>query len=230
VLGRIALPILLACAGLLVACAVQVDTNAPIIPDEDGGVGSSGIGGDGSGGSAGDGGTGYGGFGGVIGGPPLGGTAGGGGDVGNGNSGSGGSGTMCAAPQKLCNGMCVENGPTVGCALDTCQACPALWNAKSGCADGACTITCNSGYVKEGNVCVAPGSGGSAGAGGSSGGTGGASGASGASGAGGRGGAGGSTGSCVPTSCPSCSVLGPIPCCNAARRCGCTWAPGAYCL
>jgi hypothetical protein len=216
VLGRIALPSLLAGVGLLVACAVQVDTNAPIVP-EDGGLGSGGIGGDGGSGSGGDSGSGSGGdggFGGVIGGPPLGGTGGdvgGGGDVGTGN---GGSGTMCAAPQKLCNGMCVDNGPTVGCTLDTCEACPALWNAKSGCADGACTITCNSGYVKEGNLCVAPGSGGSTGAGGSSGGAGGA----------------GGGGSCVPSSCPGCSVVGPFPCCNAARRCGCTWAPGAYCL
>jgi hypothetical protein len=215
-LGRSALPSLLS-VGLLVACAVQVDTNAPIIPADgganrgsagDGSYGGS-AGSDGSSGSAGDGG-----FGGVIGGPPIG---GGGGDLGSSGSGNGGSGTACTGTQKLCGGMCVENGPTVGCTIDTCDPCPALWNAKSGCAEGACTITCNSGYVKEGNLCVAPGSGGSAGSGGST-------------GAGGSSGGAGGSGSCVPSSCPGCSVVGPFPCCNAARRCGCTWAPGAYCL
>jgi hypothetical protein len=212
-LGRSALTVLLAGLGLLAGCAISVDTNAPIV-GEDGGV-IFGAGGGGSGGDGGDSGSGSGGWGGVIGGPPLGGAAGGGGDVGNG---SGGSGTTCTEPQKLCNGMCVDNGPTVGCTLDSCEPCPALWNAKSGCSNGECTITCNSGYVKEGNLCVAPGSGGAGGAGGSSG------------GAGGAGGAGGSTGTCVASSCPGCSVLGPFPCCNAARRCGCTWAPGGYCL
>src|SRR5687768_3880332 len=104
-LGRSALPVLLVGLGLLAACAISVDTNAPIV-SEDGGVisGSGGVGGDGSGGSSGS--TGDGGWGGVIGGPPLGGAAGGGGDLGSGNPGSGGSGTTCTDPQKLCNGMC----------------------------------------------------------------------------------------------------------------------------
>ena len=223
-LGRSALPSLLAGLGLMAACAISVETNAPIVTG-DGGVngGSAGvIDPGGSGGDSGDSGsTGDGGWGGIIGGPPLGGAAGGGGDLGasGAGSGSGGAGPTCTDPQKLCNGMCVDNGPTVGCTIDTCEPCPALWNAKSGCAEGKCTITCNSGYVKEGDLCVAPGSGGSGGAGG----------AGGAGAAGGAGGAGGG-GSCVPTSCPGCSVVGPFPCCNAARRCGCTWAPGAYCL
>lgn len=39
-----------------------------------------------------------------------------------------------------------------------------------------------------------------------------------------------------PKTCPGlctgpCSALGPFPCCNTSTGiCGCTWAPGAYCL
>ena len=44
---------------------------------------------------------------------------------------------------------------------------------------------------------------------------------------------GGSTGTtrCQASSCTNmCSLAGPLRCCTDQGRCGCTWAPGAYCL
>jgi hypothetical protein len=36
--------------------------------------------------------------------------------------------------------------------------------------------------------------------------------------------------SCDPANCEGCSVVGPFPCCRDNNTCGCTWAPGGYCL
>jgi hypothetical protein len=77
---------------------------------------------------------------------------------------------------------------------------------------------------------------GTAGGGGSRGGTtsGGAGGGTTPGGAGGGttpGGAGGTTTGCDPLRCNNeCSLAGPLPCCTLLDTCGCTWAPGAYCL
>jgi|SoiMethySBSTD1v2_1073268.scaffolds.fasta_scaffold01972_16 hypothetical protein len=227
--GRSPLPGLLISLGVFASCAVGVEEGAPTSEGLDGGldgyagVGFSGIGGDGTGGSgagiggsgAGVGGSGVGGNAGVFGDPSFGGAngQGQGGDVSSGGAaGTGGSTTECMPPQKRCNGSCVDPGPKTGCGPSDCTACPAPFNSTAGCAEGQCTLTCNTGYVLSNGVCMSQGTGGS-GSGGSSG-----------------SGSGGSTGSCNPTSCPGCSVIGPIPCCTAARRCGCTWAPGAYCL
>jgi hypothetical protein len=38
------------------------------------------------------------------------------------------------------------------------------------------------------------------------------------------------TGCNVLTCTNECSVAGPFPCCTLLDTCGCTWAPGAYCL
>lgn len=36
---------------------------------------------------------------------------------------------------------------------------------------------------------------------------------------------------CDPFTCTNeCSAAGPFPCCTLFDTCGCTWAPGAYCL
>jgi hypothetical protein len=36
---------------------------------------------------------------------------------------------------------------------------------------------------------------------------------------------------CDPLTCTNeCSVAGPFPCCTLLDTCGCSWAPGAYCL
>jgi hypothetical protein len=91
----------------------------------------------------------------------------------------------------------------------------------------------------------AAGKGGSGGAGGSSasasnaagkGGSGGGGGSSGsASNAAGKGGSGGST-KPAPAGCSSdcaaklCFPLGVLGCCKSNGTCGCTWAPGAYCM
>ena len=40
----------------------------------------------------------------------------------------------------------------------------------------------------------------------------------------------GGAGSCNPLNCDGCSVAGPFPCCRDNNTCGCTWAPGGYCL
>jgi hypothetical protein len=36
--------------------------------------------------------------------------------------------------------------------------------------------------------------------------------------------------SCQPACTQICFPVGILPCCNALGRCGCTWAPGAYCF
>lgn len=58
---------------------------------------------------------------------------------------------------------------------------------------------------------------------------GGTSGMSGSSGSGGSS-EGGSSRGCMPACNNTCFPVGILPCCNALGRCGCTWAPGAYCL
>jgi hypothetical protein len=37
-------------------------------------------------------------------------------------------------------------------------------------------------------------------------------------------------GSCNPACTQTCFPVGILPCCRPAGGCGCTWAPGAYCL
>jgi hypothetical protein len=78
------------------------------------------------------------------------------------------------------------------------------------------------------------GRGGAGGAGG-----GGSGGMSGSSGRGGSGGSGGSTPptmprptgrTCMPACSQSCFPVGVLACCTPLGTCGCTWAPGAYCL
>lgn len=45
------------------------------------------------------------------------------------------------------------------------------------------------------------------------------------------GGASGTTTGCNPLRCTNeCSLAGPLQCCTLLDTCGCTWAPGAYCL
>ena len=74
-----------------------------------------------------------------------------------------------------------------------------------------------------------PATSGSGGAGSSASGSGGA----GSGGRGGSGGSGGSTarpGTCMPACNNTCFPVGILPCCRPIGGCGCTWAPGAYCL
>jgi hypothetical protein len=74
------------------------------------------------------------------------------------------------------------------------------------------------------------GSGGSGSGGSGSGGSGG-SGSGGSSGAGGSSGTGSSSSGCPASGCTnSCFPAGAFSCCTAFDSCGCTWAPGAYCL
>ena len=73
---------------------------------------------------------------------------------------------------------------------------------------------------------------GTAGSGGSSVGSGGAAGST-SAGSGGRGGSGGASGrpgTCMPACTNTCFPVGILPCCRPIGGCGCTWAPGAYCL
>jgi hypothetical protein len=72
------------------------------------------------------------------------------------------------------------------------------------------------------------GSGGRAGSGASAGGT--SGGSSGSGGASGSGSSGDSRGGCMPACNQSCFPAGVLACCRSNGTCGCTWAPGAYCL
>jgi hypothetical protein len=73
------------------------------------------------------------------------------------------------------------------------------------------------------------GSGGRAGSGASAG-SGTSSGSSGSGGASGSSSSGGSRGGCTPACNQSCFPAGVLACCRSNGTCGCTWAPGAYCL
>lgn len=74
---------------------------------------------------------------------------------------------------------------------------------------------------------VEPGPAGSGGSGGRAG----TSGSGGRSGSGGSGTGGSGSGSCSPGSCSQpCFPIGVLACCRSNGTCGCTWAPGAYCL
>jgi hypothetical protein len=144
-----------------------------------------------------------------------------------------------------------------GTGVFTGESCRMGDNAACTCADGVaqgikiCRYDVNSptqGSFSECQNCMVSvmagnpgdvstsGSGGSSGvSGGSSGVSGGSSGVSGGSSGTGASGTGGSTtppssGGCSSPCTQSCFPVGVLPCCTAAGRCGCTWAPGAYCL
>jgi len=70
---------------------------------------------------------------------------------------------------------------------------------------------------------------GRAGSGGSTG-SGTSGGSSGSGGASGSGSSAGSRGGCMPACNQSCFPAGVLACCRSNGTCGCTWAPGAYCL
>jgi hypothetical protein len=71
---------------------------------------------------------------------------------------------------------------------------------------------------------------GSGGVSGSSGRAGSGASGSGSGGASGSGSTGGSRGGCNPACSQSCFPVGVLACCRSNGTCGCTWAPGAYCL
>lgn len=75
---------------------------------------------------------------------------------------------------------------------------------------------------------------GTAGSGGSTAGSGGSAGSSGSGGSGGSSGSGSTRpmrgGTCMPACTQTCFPVGVLPCCSPLGTCGCTWAPGAYCL
>ena len=55
----------------------------------------------------------------------------------------------CPAEQKSCNGLCIAE---TACCTDS--DCPALLNATTRCAAGACNPTCTSPFVQCGNSCI----------------------------------------------------------------------------
>lgn len=145
--------------------------------------------------------------------------------------------TDCGAGQKRCGGICVLPAPGIGCSLSGCEPCGAAPNnATAVCRDGACSFQCDSGYVLAGSECLLEASGGGSGGVAATGGTGGFAGTGGVTNTGGTRSSGGTSGgssrssACDVLSCPGCSVVGPFPCCRSNDTCGCTWAPGAYCL
>lgn len=65
-------------------------------------------------------------------------------EVGGGDGQQGG----CQTTQKTCGGQCVsKDDATVGCALSSCDPCPARPNATASCTGGACSFTCNAGFA-----------------------------------------------------------------------------------
>ena len=80
-----------------------------------------------------------------------------------------------------------------------------------------------------GNVMGSAGGSGRAGSG-TAAGSGASGGSTGTGGAGGSGSSGGSRGGCTPACNQSCFPAGVLACCRSNGTCGCTWAPGAYCL
>jgi hypothetical protein len=71
-------------------------------------------------------------------------------------SSSAAGGIPCGAQQHACAGACTGNTPESGCFQSTtCAACASSPNGKAICtAQGACDLSCNSGYTKSGNACV----------------------------------------------------------------------------
>lgn len=144
--------------------------------------------------------VGRGGSGGTGGVPPVGGTGGLSEEAGL-NPGCG----PCQPNEKCCGGVCTPPAPIVGCSLNGCDPClPQSMGAVPVCVLGACTEECALGYVEMAGGCVPSGAGGSGG---------------------------GGNPVCDPRQC-SCFLVptGVIPCCTDFDRCGCTFAPGAYCF
>ncbi|HEX3598123.1 MAG TPA: hypothetical protein VHU80_23595 [Polyangiaceae bacterium] len=140
-------------------------------------------------------------------------------------------GNECAKGEKCCGSEAVKGStcygpsPLVGCGDTGCDYCsdPVPTNSTPSCRSGACSFTCDPGYVEHTGACVAMGTGG-------------------ASGSGGKTGTGGSTAvqTCdYDTECTvSCGAAGPFPCCMPNSMCGCTFfnlkvgnlPPIGYCL
>jgi hypothetical protein len=131
-----------------------------------------------------------------------------------------GSAPVATCPDaKMCGGLVVCPHPGVGCGSTGCEACPAapLGGTAVCTAQGTCDFECDEGFTRVGTTCEAP----SAPAPTSPLPT--------------------STGVSPPSTpppssggrcsgCMGCSVIGPFPCCRDNGTCGCTWAPGGYCL
>jgi hypothetical protein len=116
--------------------------------------------------------------------------------------------SACSSSEKLCGGVCVRPGPSVGCNLSSCTPCPdpPPANGVLACDGGSqeCSFVCLSGFTKSGSGCVS-----SYGAGGT--------------------GAGDAATSCGVdgSTCPDCGPNnGPGCCVNG--HCGCLmlWIPG----
>jgi hypothetical protein len=131
-------------------------------------------------------------------------------------------GVTCDAGMKCCTGRDPRNdnpiaictGPSVfvGCTLDGCDPCPPPPEFSDPvCRDEVCGFDCWPGFLKEGNLCVPDGPDDDAGGSGGTPGTGGAP-------------------ACDVRNCTGCSLFGPFPCCTPSNRCGCTYAPMAYCV
>src|SRR5207247_7559927 len=54
--------------------------------------------------------------------------------------------TGCPPNQKMCNGGCVDDDPSHGCAAAACTPCGGGANATPACANGACALQCNVGF------------------------------------------------------------------------------------
>ena len=163
-----------------------------------------------------------------------------GGTLASGGAGAGGM-TDCTTPEGACEeGMkccgsdavkgstCYAPSALVGCGPTGCEYCSAAvpTNSTPSCRAGACSFSCDPGFVEQSGGCVAMGTGGSSGAG-----TGGAKGSGGAT----------STNACKsdPDCSINCGAAGPFPCCMPNDQCGCTWLnlmklgslpPIGYCL
>jgi len=120
-----------------------------------GGAGAGGVtGGAGRGGSAGGvaGAAGLGGAG-AVGGGGVAGTAGRGGSAGGGTAGGGTAGAAGAAGRGGGGGVGGAGGGVACTAATTCPA-PVGGNGVAACTNGTCSVTCNTGYHRCGNMCL----------------------------------------------------------------------------
>ncbi len=69
---------------------------------------------------------------------------------------TGGDTGSCSAGQKMCGGVCVNNGPSNGCSSTSCTACPiqAPPHGVQACNQGQCDFVCLAGYTKSGGSCI----------------------------------------------------------------------------
>ncbi|MBS2022359.1 MAG: hypothetical protein JST92_08110, partial [Deltaproteobacteria bacterium] len=61
----------------------------------------------------------------------------------------------CSSGAHVCGNACVSNADVAHCGTVNCLACPAIDHASPSCESSACTMTCDPGYLRCGELCAA---------------------------------------------------------------------------